>query len=159
MAAGAAEQAKDQTETGTGLIYWQCEENTSVDFDQEKWVPVLERMLVDHETDGDVSVIVTDDSHVHQLNKDYRSIDRPTDVLSFALRSEDDPDEDTLGEIYISVETAARQASEAGRPFEEEIAHLAIHGVLHLLGYEHDTDIGYDRMRAEEDRYLGLRLT
>lgn len=138
------------------MTTWVVDETGDNDVDQATVVPVLDRILLDHDVDAEVAVILTNDRRVQTLNREYRDIDRPTDVLSFHLGDDPVRSDDLLGEIYISVETAARQALEAGRPLQEEIAHLAIHGVLHLLGHEHDTDSGYQRMRSEEDRYLDL---
>ena len=117
-------------------------------------VDILNTMLRDHDTQTQVNVVVTSDDHIQQLNRDYRQLDRPTAVLSFELLDDTAPESDCLGEIYISSETAQNQALEAGRDLQTEVSHLAIHGMLRLLGYEHETDEGYERMRAQEDRYL-----
>ena len=138
------------------MILWLLDEDVSASVNPGTLVPVLEQVLSDHDAEGQVNVILTDDARIHALNRDYREIDRPTDVLSFALGDDEGPDGDLLGEVYISIQTAEQQASEANRPLQEEVAHLAIHGVLHLVGHEHDTDPGYDRMRSQEDRYLDL---
>lgn len=86
------------------------------------------------------NIIIVDNSYIHQLNKEYRGIDRPTDVISFAL--EDYKDDITLdfrmlGDIYISLDKAKEQALEYGHSFLREICFLTIHGLLHLLGYDH----------------------
>ena len=86
------------------------------------------------------NIIFVDDTYIHNLNKEYRGIDRPTDVISFAL--EDDKsfiktDFKVLGDIYISVDTAKRQANEYKHSLKREISFLSIHGLLHLLGYDH----------------------
>lgn len=138
------------------MIDWQSTPDVSIDFEVDPIIRVLEKVLLDHKSDSSVCVVITDDAHVRSLNRDYRQTDRPTDVLSFELGDDFDSGMNLLGEIYISVETADRQASEAGRPLEEEVAHLAIHGVLHLLRHEHDTDRGFKKMRSAEDRYLDL---
>ena len=116
------------------------------------------RLLLHQEgwTRGSVSIVLTDDEHIRQLNRTYRGKDKPTDVLSFSLRERTSGetgldlaqlDEDVpLGEVYISVPTAQRQAQEGGRTLEEEVAFLAVHGVLHLLGYEDETQHGYEQM-------------
>lgn len=88
------------------------------------------------------NVIIVDDSKIHEINKTYRNVDRPTDVISFAL--EDDKTFNTtevriLGDIYISVERARTQAKEYGHSFKRELSFLALHGFLHLLGYDHIT--------------------
>lgn len=105
---------------------------------------------------GDVSIVLTDDEEIRFLNRTYRGKDEPTDVLSFSLREasaeetaidlaslEEEP---PLGEVYISIPTAVRQAQAGGRTLEEEVAFLAVHGVMHLLGYEDETQEGYEQM-------------
>ena len=86
------------------------------------------------------NVIIVDDKKIHELNQEYRQIDSPTDVISFAL--EDDttfvPTEiRVLGDIYISIETARKQAQSYKHPLKRELLFLTIHGLLHLLGYDH----------------------
>jgi probable rRNA maturation factor len=106
---------------------------------------------------GELSVAVTGDATVRDLNQRFRGIDEPTDVLSFDLAGAGFPEADraSLGEIIISFETAARQAAEAGQPIEDELAHLVVHGVLHLLGYDHERPADARRMRAREELLLG----
>ena len=90
--------------------------------------------------DGEICIELTDDATIHEFNRDYRSVDRPTDVLSFPVFEGEEliavPD-GHLGDIMISVETAARQAKELGHSTEREIMFLAVHGTLHVLGYDH----------------------
>ena len=98
---------------------------------------VLEKL---GETDCELSLLLTDDAEIQALNKAYRDLDKATDVLSFP-QDEDAVNEsgDTLlGDVVISVETAARQAEEHHLSFNEELVLLAIHGILHLLGYDHE---------------------
>lgn len=86
------------------------------------------------------NVIIVDDERIHQINKEYRNIDRPTDVISFALEDSDKVeglDFRVLGDIYVSIDTARRQAYEYYNTEKEEIRFLVIHGLLHLLGYDH----------------------
>lgn len=95
------------------------------------------------------------DAAMRKLNRDYRGFDKPTDVLAFAYHeqmSDNEPDHnpDFLGDVIISVETAARYAREQGISFETEINWLVIHGLLHLAGYDHETDNG--EMRRLERR-------
>ncbi len=90
----------------------------------------------------EMNVILVDDEKIHSLNKKYRKIDRPTDVISFALEDDqtstiDVYDYRVLGDIYISIETARRQAKEYGHSFLREITFLTVHGFYHLLGYDH----------------------
>jgi len=105
-----------------------------------------------------VSLVLTDDARIRILNRDFLEHDHPTDVLSFPLADPgdlEDPSRDLfLGEIYISVETARAQARAARRPLAREVAHLAIHGLLHLLGHDHAKAAERRRMRAIESRLL-----
>lgn len=86
---------------------------------------------------AELSILITGDEEIRELNRTYRGKDRPTDVLSF-------PDGDVvegrfiLGDIVISLETAQRQAKELGHSLEEEVERLLTHGVIHLLGYDHE---------------------
>ena len=105
-----------------------------------------------------VSLVLTDDARIRTLNRDFLEHDRATDVLSFPLA---DPEEIEardravfLGEIYISLETARAQARAARRPLRLEVAHLAIHGLLHLLGHDHARPGERRRMRAIESKLL-----
>lgn len=86
------------------------------------------------------NVIIVDNPYIHKLNKEYRNIDRPTDVISFALedfKDEVNLDFRMLGDIYISLDKAKEQAIEYGHSFLREICFLTVHGLLHLLGYDH----------------------
>ena len=85
------------------------------------------------------NVIIVDNDYIHKLNKEYRNIDRETDVITFAL--EDDktfnPDIRILGDVYISIDKAKSQSEEYGHSLLRELSFLAVHGMLHLLGYDH----------------------
>ena len=106
--------------------------------------------------DAEVSVMLTDDAHIHVLNRDYRGVDRPTDVLSFALTESkepaiiDAPCGVVLGDLVISLERAATQAEEYGHSFLRELSFLTVHGMLHLLGYDHIEE--EDRLEMEEEQ-------
>jgi probable rRNA maturation factor len=108
---------------------------------------------------GEVSVSFVDDEEIHALNRDYRSVDRPTDVLSFAL-NEGEPDvlqpagPVLLGDIIVSMETAKRQATEYGHSVHRETAFLLVHGFLHLNGYDHDTADAERRMFGLQEEVL-----
>jgi probable rRNA maturation factor len=88
--------------------------------------------------DSDLSIVLTDEARLQELNREYLGIDAPTDVLSFPA-SETDPQTGApyLGDILISVPRAQIQAEAAGHPLQSEIQLLVVHGVLHLLGYDH----------------------
>jgi probable rRNA maturation factor len=109
---------------------------------------------------SEVSFLLTDDDRVHQLNKIYRKKDRPTDVLAFAMREGEFGGlaGEVLGDVIISVPTARRQAEEAGKDVLEEVTMLAAHGLLHLLGWDHDTPAKDRRMKAETDRLLAAAV-
>ena len=101
--------------------------------------------------EGEVSLVLTGDRSVRALNARYRGKDKPTDVLSFPA----DGGESGLGDIVISVETAARNARSLGRTLPRELDVLALHGFLHVLGYDHETDDGtMDRLEARLRRRL-----
>ena len=108
----------------------------------------------------EVSVTLVTDEEIHQLNKQYRNVDRPTDVLSFALDEGDEPElvdapeEHLLGDIIISAETAQRQGEEFGHGLEREIVYLSVHGLLHLLGYDHMKEEDKKIMRAKEEEAM-----
>ena len=112
---------------------------------------------------GEVSVTLTNNGYIHQLNRKYRQIDRPTDVLSFALNESEEPDIENgpdinvLGDIILSVERAEEQAADYGHSLRREIAFLTVHGMLHLLGYDHMEEA--DRLEMEtEQRYVMEQL-
>lgn len=108
----------------------------------------------------EVSVVLVDDDYIQELNRTYRGKDMPTDVLSFALNEGEEPEiidapaDYMLGDIIISLETAQRQAHEFGHGLEREVAYLAVHGMLHLLGYDHETDEDRQVMREQEEKIL-----
>ncbi|MBR3624534.1 MAG: rRNA maturation RNase YbeY [Selenomonadaceae bacterium] len=108
-------------------------------------------MEIYNEMGSEVSVTITNDAEIHKLNKQYRGIDRPTDVLSFAFReSEDDLDKENLGEIIISLPRATAQAEEYGHSLKREVAFLTVHGMLHLLGYDHIEEEDREEMENEQ---------
>ena len=118
-------------------------------------------MLTGGSQEAEVSLTLVDDARIHELNRDYRGVDRPTDVLSFALQeeTEDEPDildfeDDLLGDIIISVERARAQAEEYGHSFERELVYLAVHGTLHLLGYDHMEEKDKEVMRRQEEAVM-----
>ena len=86
------------------------------------------------------NIIIVDNDYIHELNKNYRNIGRPTDVITFALEDYEDGiklEHRMLGDIYISIDKAISQAEEYGHDLRREICFLAVHGFLHLLGYDH----------------------
>lgn len=101
--------------------------------------------------DAELSVLLTDDATIHPLNARWRGKDRPTDVLSFAQREgEAIGQREVLGDVVISLQTAARQAAERGHDTEHEVRVLLVHGICHLLGYDHEEDDEAEEMEAIE---------
>ena len=116
---------------------------------------------VGFERECSVSVTLTDNSRIAELNRDYRGIDRATDVLSFPMYTFADGDEPpeegdiSLGDVVISVERAASQAEEYGHSLKREIAFLTVHSILHLLGWDHELSENAEReMFALQDRIM-----
>jgi len=116
-------------------------------------------------TEVELSLLITDDATVHELNKKYRGKDKTTDVLSFALEADKRGDASAgfvmppgemvhLGEVIVSYPKAVEQAAERKHPVEDELALLVVHGVLHLLGYDHDKPGREREMRSLEQRVL-----
>ena len=100
------------------------------------------RNVLKIDKDYEISIILVDAEEIHQINRDYRNIDRPTDVISFALKDSDetffiDEVDLELGDIFINVEAVVNQAKEYGHSECREISFLCTHGILHLLGYDH----------------------
>ncbi len=113
--------------------------------------------------DAEINVTLVDDMRIHEINKEFRNIDNPTDVLSFPLGEngvyDTNPENGAkmLGDVVISVEHAYAQAELYGHSTEREIAYLTVHSVLHLLGYDHeDGGIEKLRMREKEEQILEL---
>ena len=104
------------------------------------------------------SVVLTNDATIRALNRDFREADQATDVLSFPFAGPGELDDPAgavfLGEIYVSLETARAQARAARRAYHREVAHLVIHGLLHLMGHDHRTGAERRRMAALEGRLL-----
>ena len=104
-------------------------------------------------------MLITDDSGIRTLNRDYRGKDSATDVLSFPLQNDNAvPAQPMLGDVVISVDTAERQAVQYGVNLEQELARLLIHGILHLVGYDHENvpDEEVLRMQRREDQLMRL---
>ena len=132
---------------------------------QEKNEEVIERVCQEAALvyclgpNAEISILLCHNEYIHELNKQYRDIDRPTDVLSFALNEGeedgyDGPDTALLGDIVISLDKVQEQADEYGHSFERELAYLTIHGMLHILGYDHMEPDDKAEMRKEEEFIL-----
>jgi probable rRNA maturation factor len=112
------------------------------------------------EEHAQLTVCLVGDAEIHRLNRDYRGKDRPTDVLAFAMRegTRAPGDEAVLGDVLISVATAARQAARHRVKTADEVRTLLIHGILHLLGYDHERGSNEARRMKRKERQLALRL-
>lgn len=135
---------------------------------------LLERVLqsgltLHHHDAAEASVILVDNEYIRDLNQQYRGLDQPTDVLSFAMLddsadelpvlTEDSPASpedrpELLGDIFISVERAVEQAEDYGHSVNRELCYLAVHGLLHLLGFDHQNPQDQERMRQAEEEIL-----
>ncbi|MFE0013529.1 rRNA maturation RNase YbeY [Mesorhizobium sp. NPDC059054] len=101
---------------------------------------------------SELSVVFTDDAAIQALNAEWRGKDKPTNVLSFPAfpPAKGGPLPPMLGDIVLAAETVAREAAEEKKPIENHVSHLVIHGLLHLLGYDHETDDEAEEMEAVE---------
>jgi probable rRNA maturation factor len=106
--------------------------------------------------DSVMSIIIVDNDYIHKINKEYRNIDRATDVISFALEENESIDEPikTLGDIYISIDKVYSQANEYGHSVKRELFFLVTHGFLHLLGYDHMTKEDEEKMFSLQEEIL-----
>ena len=131
------------------------------------WLESVARKVLAAENVGaktEMGLVISSDERVQQLNRDYRGKDEPTDVLAFSAREEADdspfiPPPDGilhLGEVIISYPQAEIQAEEHGHPLKKELAILLIHGLLHLLGYDHEKTDARRKMRSREKELLSL---
>ncbi len=152
--------------------------------DKIEVVPEIERLIEDCvsqtlKMEGvdipvEVSVLLVDDHQIHQLNSQYRGVDAPTDVLSFPMLEFEEGGQDgsdlqavlnaaahdgqamLLGDIVLSLERAQQQAQEYGHSFFREVGYLVVHGMLHLLGYDHEQEEQRLRMRQKEERVMEM---
>lgn len=128
---------------------------------EEDFTTIIEQALktLHIEDDVEVSCVLVDDERIHEINREYRHIDRSTDVISFAMEDNDqfyvEGMPRTLGDIFISVDHAKKQAEEYGHSLRREMCFLFTHGILHLLGYDHMTDEQEKEMFGLQDKILG----
>lgn len=170
-------------------LAWNDEREGASGQQEERWIALLEQLLqlagkAEKVDNGIVSLTLTDDAGIQALNRQYRGLDKPTDVLSFpllettedellVLTDEDeyevleddseqwtdesiagDPMSELLGDIVISVPRAIAQAEEYGHSVERELGFLFVHGFLHLLGYDHDDEANEREMQAKQEETL-----
>lgn len=135
-------------------------ENYENNYEQD-FTAIIEQALktLGIEDDVEVSCVLVDDERIHEINREYRHIDRSTDVISFAMEDNDqfyvEGMPRTLGDIFISVDHAKKQAEEYGHSLRREMCFLFTHGILHLLGYDHMTDEQEKEMFGLQDQILG----
>lgn len=143
---------------------------------EEKHLSLIEQLIVSASKKlelGDnfeMSVTIVDNNRIHEINREYRKMDKPTDVISFAIEDNDEEDFEIffdtldneeeieiprlLGDIFISIDKAEEQAKEFGHSLDREIGFLAVHGFLHLNGYDHQTEEEEHEMFSLQDEIL-----
>lgn len=128
---------------------------------EQDFTAIIEQALktLEIKDDVEVSCVLVDDERIHEINREYRHIDRSTDVISFAMEDNDqfyvEGMPRTLGDIFISVDHAKKQSEEYGHSLRREMCFLFTHGILHLLGYDHMTDEQEKEMFGLQDEILG----
>ena len=123
--------------------------------DTKPYEKIIKGVLKKIKNKKEFNIIFVDDEEIQRINRQYRNIDRVTDVISFALC--DDPEnqmEDELGDIFIDLDQAFRQAEDYGHSITREVAFLAVHGYLHLCGYDHMTEEDEKIMFAKQEEIL-----
>jgi probable rRNA maturation factor len=133
------------------------ENESNVDSVDTPFIALVEKacgLLSSHS--GQVNFVLMDDEKIRILNRDFRQIDKATDVLSFPYESGEWPEEEEklFGEIFISIDTAKRQAAEKGHSLERELEILFVHGLLHLMGFDHQNDEEENEMEAYAKKIL-----
>jgi probable rRNA maturation factor len=114
-----------------------------------------EAAAVQSTSGSELAIVLTDDSAIRQLNRLWRGVDAPTNVLSFPAVTKQEADEPAhLGDIVLAYETIAREAGDEGKPLAHHVAHLVVHGYLHLLGFDHERNAEAETMEQTERRIL-----
>ncbi|TBW36479.1 rRNA maturation RNase YbeY [Siculibacillus lacustris] len=130
--------------------------------DPEAWRPLIERVVaavavrpeLDVPDAAELSLLLTDDAHIRILNATWRGRDAATNVLSFPSAGDDEDPGPLLGDVVVAHETTDREARADGRTFEDHFAHLLVHGLLHLFGFDHEDDAEAEEMEALETEIL-----
>lgn len=143
------------------------EENDNLSSETNKLLEEIYQALIEKEglgQEAEVSLLLTNNEEIQELNRDYRNLDQATDVLSFPiyereeiealLKDQEGPELILLGDIIISMERAGEQALEYGHSLKREVAYLFVHGLLHLLGYDHLEEDEKKEMRTREEEIL-----
>jgi probable rRNA maturation factor len=148
------------------IVYNNIEENSKYDGIIK---PVIETCFKEENLEKSkllITITLTTKEEIRQINKRYRNIDKPTDVLSFPMFEKDELDrkikendfmhEDVLGDIIISIEQVENQAKEYGHSFERELSYMIVHGFYHLMGYDHIEEKDKEKMRPKEEKILNI---
>ena len=148
------------------LEYLDIEENKNYEFIIQKVVKQCFKTENLEDSKLYISIILTTPKNIQRINKEYREIDKPTDVLSFPMfekeeldekiRKQDFEFEDVLGDIVVSIEQVNIQALEYGHSFERELAYMVVHGFYHLMGYDHMVEEDKFLMRQKEENILKM---
>lgn len=122
----------------------------------ERVTEALSENLVFQKFSGptEISIVLADNAFVQNLNKTYRGKDKPTNVLSFPQDPEGDSRMTNLGDVVLAYETVKKEADSQKKPFENHVTHLLVHGILHLLAYDHEDDAEAEEMESLEIRVL-----
>lgn len=132
---------------------------TDAEIDQRRIQKLITHIFQSEELPAEtiLNIVFTDNATIHELNKKFLDRDRPTDVLSFNVHTEYLPSElQILGDVYISVEKAKEQADSFGVTFQDEVERLVVHGILHLIGYEHEDTKQQRKMEGLTEQYLAF---
>ena len=126
--------------------------------DVKKYIKLIKKVLKSEKNKMFFNVIFVDNDKIQQINRDYRGIDRVTDVITFALMESEEAlvkgAEKELGDVFICIDRAIEQAGSYGHSIEREMGFLAVHGYLHLLGYDHMNEIDEVVMFSKQDEIL-----
>jgi probable rRNA maturation factor len=133
-----------------------CEGNIEAFPWKDKFEKMARKLLAEEGKEDNVNIVLCTDEFVREMNKNYRGLDKVTDVLSFEWHEEFPGEEKMLGEIYIARDQVKRQAPEYGNSFFAEMKPVIVHGLLHLSGYDHMKAAERKIMRARECEFLGL---
>ncbi len=139
------------TNTDEDLSYFEIGQ-AEISIDDPAWndITELQDIVASTLTDEHLSILLTNDRSIQQLNKDFRDKDKPTNVLSFPA----DDEGDYMGDIAVAFETIQREAIEQDKSFTHHFIHMLIHGILHLDGYDHETDEDAEEMETLEIKIL-----
>ena len=146
------------------IVYKDIEENNEY---EEIIKKIIERCYKEENLENSklfITITLTDPENIQRINKEYRNIDKPTDVLSFPMFEKEELDkkianndfgyEDILGDIIISIKRVEEQAEEYGHSFERELSYMVVHGFYHLMGYDHIREEDKIKMRPKEEKIL-----